>query len=242
MRKEASHRSEMVSELLFGEVAELLESSKDFTRLRGLHDHYEGWCQSNQLTFVEDQQNTWHTRLSPEWASVIDCNGYPMHISMGSCCDMFNEGIAQLGKFHVSCQGKTWDPSLTPFDPVAFQQMAMKYLNTPYVWGGRSVFGIDCSGYVQQVMRFFNRQLPRDAYLQVDKGEVVGFLQEARLADLAFFDNEEGRIIHVGILLGPDTIIHSSGKVRIDKIDNMGIINSDTNERTHRLRIIKRIF
>jgi cell wall-associated NlpC family hydrolase len=102
------------------------------------------------------------------------------------------------------------------------------------------VFGIDCSGFVQQVFRFFNKNLPRDAWQQAVKGEMVGFLAEVQCGDLAFFDNEEGSITHVGLLFDEKTIIHSSGKVRIDPIDNMGIISRDTGERTHRLRIIKR--
>lgn len=103
------------------------------------------------------------------------------------------------------------------------------------------MFGVDCSGFCQMVYRFCNVHLLRDAYQQATQGEVVGFLQEARCGDLAFFDNEEGRITHVGILLNDNEIIHSSVKVRIDSIDNMGIINRDTRQRTHKLRIIKRM-
>jgi cell wall-associated NlpC family hydrolase len=124
----------------------------------------------------------------------------------------------------------------------AIKERAMPFLSTPYLWGGRSVFGIDCSGFTQMVFRFFNIPLLRDAYLQATQGDVVGFLQEARCGDLAFFDNAEGRITHVGILLNDQEIIHSSGNVRIDKIDNAGIINVETSVRTHKLRIIKRYF
>ena len=104
------------------------------------------------------------------------------------------------------------------------------------------MFGVDCSGFAQQVFKLFNVRLLRDSSLQATQGEVVGFLQEAKCGDLAFFDNAEGRIYHVGILLNDHEIIHSSGKVRIDAIDNAGIINSDTGQRTHQLRIIKRYF
>jgi cell wall-associated NlpC family hydrolase len=110
------------------------------------------------------------------------------------------------------------------------------------LWGGRSVFGIDCSGLTQAVYKFLNIQLLRDANQQATQGELVNFLQEARCGDLAFFDNEEGQIIHVGILLNNQEILHTSGKVRIDKIDNAGIINAETGERTQNLRIIKRYF
>ncbi|MBV9988989.1 MAG: C40 family peptidase [Chitinophagaceae bacterium] len=241
MRKEDSHRVEMVSELLFGEVAEVLERTRQFTKLRGLHDNYEGWCQSGQLAVVDHQGNTWHKRLAPDWITPVEVNGQRMNLSLGSSLDMFNEGKAQVGPFSMQYSGDSWDPSLRKFDPHALCEFAKQYLNTPYLWGGRSVFGIDCSGFAQQCFRFFDRQLPRDSSQQVELGEPVGFLQEAKPGDLAFFDNEEGRIVHVGILLGPETIIHSSGKVRIDKIDAQGIVNGDTGERTHKLRVIKRV-
>jgi hypothetical protein len=240
VRKESAHRSEMTSQLLFGEVAEVLEITKDFTRLRCLHDDYEGWCQSAQLVTITGPIASWDKQLSAEWMSTIELNGYPMHLSLGSSLSMLHKGNAQLGKYAITYQGKTCDPSTNIFEPAAIGKLAMQYLNTPYLWGGRSVFGIDCSGFVQQLFRFFDKPLPRDAYQQATAGEVVGFLQEVQCGDLAFFDNAEGRIIHVGLLFNPDTIIHSSGKVRIDKIDNMGIVNSDTGERTHTLRIIKR--
>lgn len=241
MRKEASHRSEMVSQLLFGETAEVMEEHKGFTRLRCLYDHYEGWCQSSQLTSVElSQINGDHILLSREWTTTIDFNGHHMQLPMGTPLTILTNGKAQLGKYAVAYHGKTWDPLTALFEQTVIQALAMQYLNTTYVWGGCSVFGIDCSGFVQQIFRFFHKKLPRDAYQQAAVGEVVGFLQEVQCGDLAFFDNDQGHITHVGLLFTPDTIIHSSGKVRIDKIDNMGIINSDTGERTHRLRLIKR--
>lgn len=243
LRRDAAHRSEMVSQLLFGEMAVVLEETKAFTRVRCLYDGYEGWCQSNQLTGIGSEKlNEEVKQLSAEWATAIDFDGQPMHLSLGSSLGLLQHGKAQIDKYAISYNGKTWDPIGSVFSGEAIKAIAFQYLNTPYLWGGRSVFGIDCSGFVQQVFRFFNKVLPRDAYQQAETGELVGFLQEATCGDLAYFDNEEGRITHVGILLNPDTIIHASGKVRIDKIDNMGILNSDTGERTHQLRIIKRYF
>jgi hypothetical protein len=241
VRKDASHRSEMTSQLLFGELAEVLDTTTDFSHIRCMHDGYEGWCQSSQLVSMGEPQNAWFKRLVQDWNTTIELNGKPMHIPLGGSLGMLHDGQAQIGPYHIAYNGKVWDPSGVHFDAVKMVTLAMQYLNTPYLWGGRSVFGIDCSGFVQQLYRFFNIALPRDAYHQVEKGEVVGFLQEAQPCDLAYFDNAEGRITHVGLLLGPDTIIHSSGKVRIDSIDTQGIINSDTGERTHKLRIIKRI-
>lgn len=243
LRRDAAHRSEMISQLLFGEIAVVLDEAKDFTYVRCLYDGYEGWCQANQLTELSSEKlNEEVKQLSAEWATAIDFDGRPMHLSLGSSLGLLQHGKAQLGKYSIAYSGKTWDPAGSVFSADGIKAIAFQYLNTPYLWGGRSVFGIDCSGFAQQVFRFFNKVLPRDAYQQAETGELVGFLQEVTCGDLAYFDNEEGRITHVGILLSHDTIIHASGKVRIDKIDNMGILNSDTGERTHKLRIIKRYF
>ena len=126
--------------------------------------------------------------------------------------------------------------------PKQVKQLVYKFLNTPYLWGGKSVFGIDCSGFSKLVYKLLNVAIPRDAWQQALHGDTVSFLQEAKCGDLAFFDDEEGKIVHVGILLNEHEIIHSSGKVRLDKIDNQGIQNVETKQRTHKLRIIKRYF
>lgn len=241
LRKEEAHRSEMVSQLLFGELAEVLEEGKQFTRIRCVYDGYEGWCQSSQLMVAEPSiVQPDNTLMAPEWHNLAAINGQPLHLSLGTSLGIFTNNKAHIGEHNIVYLGKIWDTREAVFAEDAIRSLAIQYINTPYLWGGRSIYGIDCSGFSQQLFRFFNIRLPRDAYQQAEKGEVVGFLQEAVCGDLAFFDNEEGRITHVGILFSPDTIIHAAGKVRIDKIDNMGIINTDTGERTHRLRIVKR--
>ncbi|MFQ3326821.1 MAG: cell wall-associated NlpC family hydrolase, partial [Salibacteraceae bacterium] len=118
---------------------------------------------------------------------------------------------------------------------------ALLYINSPYLWGGKSPFGIDCSGLAQMVYKIAGKKLPRDAYQQAEIGTTLSFVEEAEDGDLAFFDNEEGSIIHVGILMNENEIIHASGKVRIDKIDHQGIFNVDTNTYSHKLRLIKQI-
>lgn len=190
LRKEASHRSEMISQLLQNEMAEVVESEKQFTKVRCLYDHYEGWIANNQFVSADN----------------------PSEQMVGT----------------------------TGFTETNIGSVAKGYLDVPYLWGGKSKCGIDCSGFSQQVFKEFGIQLPRDSHQQAELGEVVGFLLEAQTGDLAFFDNEEGRITHVGIMLSHDEIIHASGKVRIDKIDHQGIINAETGLRTHKLRIIKR--
>ncbi len=154
LRNESAHRSEMVSQLLFGEIAELLEEGKLFVKLRCLYDDYEGWCQLSQLAVIDEslvKQNT--NVLSDEWTSIIDVNGQQMHISMGSSLGLLQNGKMNIGKQVVSYNGKTADPSVSKITGESVKEKAFQYLNTAYLWGGRSVFGIDCSGFVQQVFR-----------------------------------------------------------------------------------------
>ena len=118
---------------------------------------------------------------------------------------------------------------------------ALHYLNSPYLWGGKSPFGIDCSGFVQCVYQLHGIQLPRDAHLQAGHGEILGFIDESEPGDLAFFDDYEGKITHVGIIMPDYNIIHAFGKVRIDRLDQTGIFNKTLNTHTHKLRVIKKI-
>jgi hypothetical protein len=241
MRFEASHRSEMVSQFLFGEAAELLESSNDFIKVRVLYDDYTGWCQANQLHEV--QETALHqggALLNGDLLGAVTINGSTMHIPFGLPLHFFEHGRAEIGNYKMEFDGKTWNPEESNFNEETINWLTGQYLNTAYLWGGRSIYGIDCSGFTQQIFRFLNIVLPRDAYQQAALGEIVGFLQEAVSGDLAFFDNADGKITHVGIMLDAATVIHASGRVRIDDIDNFGIINRDNGERTHQLRIIKR--
>jgi hypothetical protein len=241
LRKESSHRSEMVSQLLFGECAEALEEGKDFVRIKCLYDGYEGWCQRSQLCEVDENfYNNNHQYVTAEPVSIAAVHDKNMMLAPGSFIGCFDNGELKMGEHVITFNSKPFEFENSNDDTDIYEVM-LPYINTSYLWGGKSIFGIDCSGFTQQVYKMLDVKLPRDAYQQAEMGTLVGFLQEAQCGDLAFFDNEEGKITHVGILLDETHVIHASGKVRIDKIDSMGIINSDTNERTHKLRIIKRV-
>jgi gamma-D-glutamyl-L-lysine dipeptidyl-peptidase len=210
--------------------------------VRIVYDGYEGWCQTSQLTEVGDEQVKQQSRsLAGDWVNRVEVNNQPMMIPFGSSLNLLQDGKANFGKYAISYHGSTINTGNTCFNEANIAKLSIIYLNTSYQWGGRTVFGVDCSGFCQLVFRCMGIDLMRDAYQQATQGEVVGFMQEAKCGDLAFFDNEAGKITHVGILLNSDTIIHSSGKVRIDTIDNLGIINRDTGKRTHNTRVIKRI-
>jgi gamma-D-glutamyl-L-lysine dipeptidyl-peptidase len=238
LRHEPSHKSEMVSQLLFGETCDITEQFKEWRKIHCTYDAYEGWVHYSHVMALDAKNDVNDRQILAGWVTEIRFNQYPMHVPMGSELTVFHESNG-LSK-RISFDGSFY--SFTQPSSYEVINRAMQFINTPYLWGGRSVFGVDCSGFCQVVYKFFNIRLPRDAWQQANHGEPVGFLQEAKGGDLAFFDNEEGRIVHVGILLNDHEIVHASGKVRIDRIDHAGIINTDTGERTHRLRVMKKYF
>jgi cell wall-associated NlpC family hydrolase len=236
LRAEGSHRAEMVSQLLFGETALVLNETKDFYHIQMHQDGYEGWCQKLQLQIVAEGATISTKGYTANWTNSAVLNGQPIQLSIGTPI------VAHTSSdFDFFYEGATCLPASNTYTPEGLEKVAKQFLGTSYLWGGRSVFGIDCSGFVQMVFKLFNYKLPRDAYQQAQMGEAIGFLAEAKPGDLAFFDNEEGKITHVGILLAPDLIIHASAIVRIDPIDQAGIVSSSTGLRTHQLRTIRRI-
>ena len=237
--KEPSYQHEMISQLLFGEQAELLEETETFARIKCLNDNYEGWCLNNQLAKINPASVFILKGFINKPSAVAFLNNSPVQLPLATpVYENIDNGHYKLHYPHNN---------FLPVEGIATNsvtalEIAMSFLNTAYIWGGKSSYGIDCSGLTQQIMKLMGITLPRDAYQQVTKGETVDFLQAAHCGDLAFFDNEAGEIIHVGMLLDNNTIIHASGYVKIDAIDNFGITNSITGKRSHRLRIIKRFF
>lgn len=244
LRAEATHKAEMVSQLIFGEPAHIIESGPDhWVKVVCDYDQYQGWCQESHLAGV-DPQGVEHKkiRLTRKWISEIGFDGKPMHIPLGSVLPLKKNGRFILGEQVVTYKSKGWDPLAAPPNGKAIRKMALLFLNTPYLWGGKTIFGTDCSGFTQTIFRFFNVPLMRDAWQQANQGKPVRSLDQAKTGDLAFFANKEERITHVGILLHAKQIIHASGKVRIDKIDQDGIIDPVAPGRTHLLKTIRRLY
>lgn len=245
MRKEPSHHSEMVSQILFGEYASLGEEKDDFVFVSCLYDGYEGWVQANQLTPVSDQEIYTTDHFTNGFSSLVTANMSSLQVPFGS--PVYNSKQLQFAIGSKSCgyliqPQQMWNTKQLSFSETALQAVYQPYLNTPYLWGGKSVFGVDCSGFAQQVFKFFGKKLLRDAYLQAEQGEAIASINETKPGDLAFFKNEKGRVTHVGILLRDNKIVHASGRVRIDTVDVEGILNVETSKRTHVLHSIRRYF
>ena len=225
VRAENSDKAEIVTEILFGESADILEVNKNWTKIKMHYDGYEGWMDTKQIKPVSDEYlaNRKVTLITEDFSSVMTNDGKTL-LSMGSEVE-----------FPAVASRRSHDLR----ESIALT--AKEFLNIPYLWGGKSFFAVDCSGFVQLVYKIHNVKMPRDTYQQAEVGEALTFVEESQPGDLAFFENSEGKIIHVGIMLENQKIIHASGKVRIDTLDSSGIFNKEMNKHTHKLRVIKSI-
>jgi gamma-D-glutamyl-L-lysine dipeptidyl-peptidase len=241
VRRKARHQNEMVSQLLFGERVAILKAKGDlWVKVRSLHDGYEGWMTNNLLKEVKQKDaGKDEGYITTDIFNKLMINGKKMHIPFGSSLPAFANGQGKLGDLDYSYDGNYANRSGVEPDESKVVQLTAQWLNAPYMWGGRTIFGVDCSGFVQVNYKMMGIDLSRDAWQQAQQGKRIKKLKEAVCGDLAFFDDKD-EIVHVGILLGPDQIIHASGKVRIDEIDKKGIVQTDTGKRTHYLRSIKR--
>ncbi len=244
VRLEPAHRSEQVSQLLFGESFQVIDRHGDWHKIRISFDHYEGWIHQSQymplgLPEYNELQKT-ISFLSYDLVQILVNKQHILSLVLGSTLPWFRSGSCRLGTEDYSFEGSAKQPE-NNVSTRTIVENAFMYLNAPYLWGGRSPFGIDCSGFTQMVYKLCGMPLKRDAWMQAEQGQDIHLLDETQPGDLAFFDNEEGKIIHVGILTTKNRIIHASGKVRLDSIDHQGIFNSETKRYTHNLRLLKRL-
>ena len=227
---------ELVSQVIYGEIFKVLEPRKNWSKIRLAFDSYEGWIDNKQYLEITEEAyqslNKETPKLSADLVEFIEDNNNELHpILLGSTLN----GLSYLNHKH---EGNCIERKNTKDNII---QTAFLYLNTPYLWGGKTPFGIDCSGLTQMVYKLNGCKLLRDASQQASQGEALSFIEESEPGDLAFFDNNEGIITHVGIIMKDNYIIHAHGKVRIDRLDHSGIYNVDKKMHTHKLRVIKKI-
>jgi gamma-D-glutamyl-L-lysine dipeptidyl-peptidase len=248
LRAEPSEKSEMISQLLFGEHVIVHEKQQNWCFVEFSHDGHQGWLTGSMLHYITEESvsefaggnhRVLGSLLIPVFNNVTKNTCY---IPAGSNLNRYKpaSNSFHLADLHFTCRE----------EPVFYHRenvrenislAAHKFLNIPYLWGGKNPFGMDCSGLTQVIMKIFGKAIPRDSVQQVSEGKMVNFISEAKPGDLAFFDNEEGRIIHTGIIVNNQQIVHASGRVRLDKIDHQGIYSSTLKQYTHRLRVIKNV-
>ncbi|MCC6601056.1 MAG: C40 family peptidase [Crocinitomicaceae bacterium] len=232
MRFEPSDKSEMVNQVIFGETMDILDQNEKWYLCRLHHDQYTGWIDKKQVAI---------TAPPPQNRQVL--SSAPLLLTEGNDLPRIVPAGAYLyGNSAEKESGKTITPSES-----SIAAAAQIFFGTPYLWGGRTALGMDCSGFTQIVFRMCGIDIPRNASQQVEYGTLVPFVQESQTGDLAFFDNTEGRVIHVGIIIKDEktssfSIIHCSGKVRIDVLDHNGIFHSGLRFYSHNLRTIRRFF
>lgn len=244
IRAQPTDKSEMVSQLLFGETVEIQESKDNWKYVVCAWDGYTGWMDAKQLkrlTANEFDEYREHQALNLSLMEGLMAADHFIPITLGAVLPLYDGLRCRLGEQTYQFSGPVVTPGQQHIGTEWIVKIARRYLNAPYLWGGRSPFGIDCSGLTQMVFKTAGIRLHRNAFQQVTQGRTVDFMEECQAGDLAFFDNGKGLVNHVGIILPECLIIHSSGQVRIDKLDHFGIFNQELNRYTHQLRIVKRL-
>lgn len=244
VRSEASDRSELVTQLLFGEHYEVLLESKDkkWLKIRIHFDQYEGWMDATQHHTISKEHfeyiNRVDFKITTDITTSILYNKNPLTIVMGSIIPISGTELFKMEEqFAFNGESKSMGVKR---DAEFLKVTAQRYLNAPYLWGGKSPFGIDCSGFTQMVFKIGGYKLSRDSVQQAKQGKAIQF-KDSVPGDLAFFKNKENKISHVGIILSDDRVIHASGKVRIDHLNEEGILHSERKTYTHQLSSIRRI-
>jgi hypothetical protein len=230
----------MLSQILFGEKYTVSDRSGSWLKVTTLFDKYNGWIDIDHLQCVVDEDSAvGHILNRPLLCYRKDKTRMVLEAGCEIFKPDFENKLFKIGN-NIYNTGAEFSESFITTDDT-LPAIAMKFINSPYIWGGRIPSGIDCSGLTQLAYKIFGVPIVRDAADQAEEGTAVGFIDEAKPGDLAFFDNERGRISHVGMILSEGLVIHASGSVRIDTIDHQGIFKNEINGYSHNLRTIRRI-
>ena len=239
-RAEPSDKAEMVTQVLFGETYRVLETEKKWLLIENEADAYQCWIDKKQHTATNESNISAYDfqsikRCGDAIGQITNNAGKRFFIPCGSLLPAYHEGKLEINGEHFEFDGR-----VARHDSESIIRHARRLLHAPYLWGGKTAMGIDCSGYTQVVTACAGIKLPRDAWQQAAMGDAIDFIDLTEPGDLAFFDNLDGRITHVGIIFEKGKIIHASGSVRIDTLDHQGIYNDEIKAYSHKLRLIKR--
>lgn len=240
LRSGPSHKAEMLSQVVFGEKYRIIDEIGHWYKIETVFDNYTGWIDINHLQQEEEEKDQKGYVLN---RSLLCYKEDKTKLVLEAGCEMYDPDFENK-VFHAG--GRTYSVS-DNFNPSfikineSIADSALRFINSPYVWGGRLPSGIDCSGFCQLVYKIRGVKIPRDSWQQAEAGTNISFIEETRPGDLVFFDNERGRISHVGMILSHGLVIHASGRVRIDTIDHQGIYKNEIGEYSHKLRTIRRI-
>ena len=239
IRAKPNDTSEMVSQLLFGERVEILEKYKsNWIKIKCVNDDYMGWMDPKQLMTIPEDDIP--VAIALEMSQPIWCDGLSTYITIGAELPLYDGMTSKIAGHTYRYSGQAIQLDQLNRSSLYLDKLVKKWLNAPYLWGGRSPFGVDCSGFTQVVYKCMGFNLMRDSSQQAQQGDTVDFIEQAQVGDVAFFSKSTDQITHVGIILEGQKIIHASGSVRIDTIDHYGIYNDELDQYTHRLKIIKR--
>lgn len=246
IRKEAAHTSEQVSQLLFGDHYEVVDISTDkrWLLVAVYYDQCEGWIDAQQHHSITKEHYEYINRadfkITTDLATSILYNKSPLLILMGSIIPISGSELFKMEEqFAFNGDSKTLGQKR---DAEFLKNTALKYLNAPFQWGGKSPFGLDASGFTQMSYKISGYRLGRTILEQSKQGKEIKSISDVQPGDLVFFTSNHTRGEHVGLALEKNKIIHSAGKVRIDHLNEEGILNLDTKIYTHHLSGIRRIF
>lgn len=240
LRSGPSHKSEMLSQVLFGESYRIIDQAGKWIKIETSFDNYHGWIDLDHLQHspVLKKEKSYVLNRSMKCHKNDDTK---LILEPGS--EIFNPDFKtktfMTGKTVFRASDNFSEQFITTSESLS--DTALRFINSPYIWGGRIPSGIDCSGLTQLVYKIHGIPIPRDSWQQAETGDPISFINDAMPGDLVFFDNDTGKISHVGMILAAGLVIHASGRVRIDNIDHQGIFKPEIGGYSHKLRLIKRI-